>query len=120
MKCVCCNKTIKPLNEGDLNHEDCVFNTEETRSGNTIYPVRAENRCWNDGLVTNISAGWGSGLDGDQFVLSICDDCVSEKVESGVMAYLGNSLFGNNLEVKEKIESCQKIWRRNNNLDELI
>jgi len=31
------------------------------------------------GVVEKISAGYGSSLDGNQYVLAICDSCIMEK-----------------------------------------
>jgi len=34
---------------------------------------------WNGGIVDKIAAGYGSKIDGDMFVIAICDECVIEK-----------------------------------------
>ncbi len=124
MKCICCNKSVKPypLANG-LSHEDSVFKTEEKRSGNIINQIQAENRMWLGGVVGNISAGFGSSLDGDQFVISICDDCLSDKIEDGTIALTGNwpeAKAGYSHNDKKRLEKYRIIWRRNNNLDTLL
>jgi hypothetical protein len=58
-------------------------------------------------------------LDGDQFVIAICDDCITEKLEEGIIAYTGNYMFNGQV-IEEKVEKYKKIWRRNNNLSDLI
>lgn len=68
-KCVCCNKPIKELNRG------------LSDGGGGIYEY---------GIVQKISAGYGSTLDGNVYLLAICDDCTKKKVEEGVLIYRGN------------------------------
>lgn len=114
MKCICCNKSINPLHT-DLSHEEAVFKTEKGKNSQ----IKAENRMWSDGVVGNISAGFGSVLDGGMFVIAVCDDCIREKVESGVIAYTGNYMFGTP-SVSEEIDRCRKIWRRSNNIEDLL
>ncbi len=118
MKCVCCNKPIKAI-YGDISQEESVFKVQEKRNGNTIVEIKAENRMWLDGVVGNISAGYGSSKDGDQYVIAICDDCITEKIEDGSMAHTGNYM-SRTTEVLNIIEENKKKWRRNNNLDELL
>lgn len=55
--CVKCNKEIKPLNP----------------KSNDV--SRPEKEMWDGGIVDLIYAGYGSELDGDILVISICDDC---------------------------------------------
>ena len=44
--------------------------------------------CWNGGIVNKISAGYGSLLDGDMFILAICDECVKKKKLRNVGNYM--------------------------------
>lgn len=111
MKCICCNKFIKCIHD-NVSQEDAVFTIEKNGSEYK----KAENRMWLDGVTGNISAGYGSIHDGDMFVIAICDDCIKEKKDSGSLAYIGSYMFLN----PEKLEKYRKIWRRFNNLDELI
>lgn len=114
MKCVCCDKFIKCIHE-DMSQEDAVFTSKEGRSET----IKAENRMWLDGVIGNISAGYGSVHDGDMFVIAICDKCIKEKKDTGVLAYTGNYMFKGEV-VQQDIDKYRKIWRRNNNLDELL
>ncbi len=41
---------------------------------------------WDSGIVERIAAGYGSTLDGNMYVLAICDNCVKEKK----LMYVGN------------------------------
>lgn len=121
MKCICCNKKINHLNIGaSPSDEDAIFLTIEKKRGDgTIFHERAENRLWVDGVVGNISAGYGSSNDGSVYVIGVCDDCISIKVKEGSIAYTSNYICQND-EVKSEIENSKKIFRRNNNLDNLI
>lgn len=96
-----------------MSQEDAVFTSKEGISGT----IKAENRMWLDGVVGNISAGYGSVHDGDMFVISICDECIKEKKDSGVLAYTGNYMFK---DIQQDVDRYRKIWRRNNNLDNLL
>ncbi len=40
------------------------------------------------GIVDTISAGYGSVLDGDIYVIAICDDCIKEKKLQLVRNYM--------------------------------
>jgi hypothetical protein len=70
--CICCGKEIKKL-DGQPKGKDweCM---------------------WSGGIVEKISAGYGSLLDGDMYVLAICDDCVKLKQ----LKYVGNYMFPDN------------------------
>lgn len=74
-KCVCCGKPIKRF--GPIGAH---ANTD------------AEN-LYVDGVITMISAGYGSKHDGDMYVFGICDDCIREKRDEH-MVYIGNYIFG--------------------------
>lgn len=69
-KCFLCNKEIK---------KNCGFPHDKEWEGS-----------YNDGIVERISAGYGSDLDGDMFVIAICDDCVIQKYKEGKIMYVGN------------------------------
>lgn len=73
-RCICCDKEINKL--------DGMPNDKEWEG------------MWNDGIVEKISAGYGSTLDGDMYVLAICDDCVRKKHNEGKLLYVGNYMFG--------------------------
>lgn len=118
MKCICCDYEILPYplpDEIAIPQEEIVFSD--------IKDHRAENAMWSDGIVGNISAGFGSNQDGSMFVIGICDKCSREKVEDGTIAYIGDYMFGkggiNKIIQDERNSKYRKIWRRRNNLDHL-
>ena len=68
-KCVCCEKEITPL------------------ASSKCDPA---NAMWHDGVVDRIGAGYGSKFDGDVFLIAICDDCISKKLETNIISINGN------------------------------
>ena len=124
MYCICCNKKILPILT-NMTEEDMVFKSVTVKSGPEHFlsrrstTQRAENRCWLDGVVGNISAGYGSNYDGESYVIAICDGCINLKVKDGSIQYVSNYMFGSNPDVLEDIENSKKLFRRNHNLDDL-
>lgn len=71
LKCICCGFEIKSIEE--------PFPNENLWEG-----------MWHGGIVERISAGYGSQLDGEMYILAICDNCIKEKKENGLLKYIGN------------------------------
>jgi hypothetical protein len=71
--CICCDAEIKKI---------AGFPNDKPWEG-----------MWNDGIVEKVAAGYGSLLDGNMYVLAICDDCVKYKHGLGKMPYVGNYMF---------------------------
>lgn len=67
VKCVICNKEIKPL------YPD-VSSTEEPEKG-----------MWDGGIVDKFYMPYGSRLDGDVYVIGLCDDCIEHKQKIGII-----------------------------------
>lgn len=70
--CVCCDVAIKKI-DGLTKDKDY-------------------EGMWNGGIVEKISAGYGSLLDGNMYVLAICDKCVKSKK----LKCVGNYMFPDN------------------------
>jgi hypothetical protein len=128
MKCICCDAKVRPLDSYDKeikNEEDAVFKTIKHRGSTTddgeekATYTRAENRMWGDGIVGNISAGYGSKRDGDCYVIAICDECIEAKKLNGTVAHIGDYMMPDYYKENEEEES-RKIWRRYNQLDDLL
>ena len=66
-KCVCCGFEIKPI--------DSKY-------------VDLEHGMWDGGTVEKIYMPYGSLLDGDIYILGICDDCIIKKTEEGTIIKL--------------------------------
>lgn len=128
MKCICCERNVvKPtfsgsLRDGEnqiLNEEDYIWKT--THHGENRTMEKAENRMWDDGIVSNIAAGYGSKHDGSMYVISICDECIDKKQNDGIIAFVGDYLFANHVDFTDGlINESKKLWRRDQNLDKLI
>lgn len=76
MRCICCGTTIKPLYE-DKPEQELIFSEN-------IHSI------WDGGIVSKISAGFGSSNDGEVYVIGVCDECINKKVNSGVVAHVGD------------------------------
>lgn len=59
-KCLLCEKKIKLLYPKDSKRKD----------------FRPENNMWDGGTVTIINAGYGSEVDGNVYLIAICDNCL--------------------------------------------
>lgn len=73
-KCICCDFDIEQIH--------IPLKSEESWGG-----------MWRDGIVEKISAGYGSSLDGDMFVIALCDICIAQKLSEGTIEYVGNYMF---------------------------
>ena len=69
-RCICCGFEIKPIHGG---------------GGDKPW-----QGMWLDGTVDKIAANYGSGLDGDMYVVALCDGCVRAKLKDGTIEYVGN------------------------------
>lgn len=69
MKCICCGKEIELYN--------VVIDSKS----------HPEQAMWFSGLVDNMAAGFGSSYDGMVFYVGICDDCLTKKINDGVVIY---------------------------------
>jgi hypothetical protein len=114
MFCICCQKdnvlSSNLTNNPNLKEEDILWSDKPADSIN--------QGMVNGGIIQVIEAGFGSTHDGDQLVIAICDDCISNNVNDGTVLYLGSYIFGNMF--SDDIEKSKKIFRRRKNLDKLV
>lgn len=61
LQCICCGEDVKKL-----------YPDEDT-------PEARPNQMWEDGIVDNVSAGYGSSVDGNMYLIAVCDDCIKLK-----------------------------------------
>ncbi len=73
---------------------------------------------WNNGMIEEISAGYGSGHDGDIYYIGICDECITKKFYDGTLRYKG-SYMGAEIS-DEAIKKADTARNRRNNLNDLI
>lgn len=67
MKCICCEKEIRPTDLG-------MYEPEEF-----------EQQMWDGGTVDKLYMPYGSRFDGKVFLIAICDDCVEEKSKERII-----------------------------------
>jgi len=72
-RCICCGFEIKPIHGGG---------DDKPWQG-----------MWLDGIVDKIAANYGSELDGDMYVVALCDSCVRAKLKDGTIEYVGNYMM---------------------------
>ena len=127
MMCICCDKKISLLDpemdlEGGKLEEDIVFNKKKIQTNvahDEEFTTDAGSCMWGDGLVHKVSAGYGSTHDGDQFIIAICDDCITKKKMTGTIAYVDNYM-GYSLQDNEDYEKSRIAWRRYNRIDDIL
>jgi hypothetical protein len=59
--CIVCGKEIKPLYPDTLDYN------------------QFESNMWDGGLVTKVTAPYGSKFDSDIIFIGLCDDCIEKK-----------------------------------------
>lgn len=132
MYCICCKEDkIKPMPHSDekISEEEYIWLVEkrklETQDEKDYFKsdfhiTNTNNRMWNGGIVHIVDAGYGSGHDTDQFVIAICDDCITKESQDGTLLYHGNYFHPESDWTKEEIEKSKQIYRRRKNLDGLV
>lgn len=50
-----------------------------------IDPLTQENSMWEDGVVEKITAGYGSCHDMDSYYIGICDECIENLKQKGLI-----------------------------------
>ena len=90
INCICCGKEINLL-DGD--------NDEP------------ENQMWSGGIVSNISAGFGSNCDGDVYLIGVCDDCINKKRNEGTAIFLYDYLINSHSDLFRN-EYNKKLHRK--------
>lgn len=82
--------------------------------------VNPESLMWKNGMVGQISAGYGSTVDGDVYYLGMCDKCVDKNVKNLRLRYVGDHLVGASKYTDKELEEMEKLRNRNNNLNDLL
>ena len=90
INCICCGKEINLLDGDD---------------------GEPENQMWNGGVVSNISAGYGSNCDGDVYLIAVCDDCIKIKRNDGSAIFLYDYMF-NGFSDQMRNEYNKKLHRK--------
>src|SRR5438045_4125757 len=105
---------------------DSSYKDDEFYKDHTIINEKhfdPEKQMWVDGLISKISAGYESKLDGDIYYIGICDDCTIISTKNSRLRYVGDYLSGYNISSKYSLEELNKFDQkrlRENNLDDLV
>lgn len=111
MYCICCNENkVCPKDKSSRSEEDILL--DKSKPSTDLIFI--------DGVVETINAGYGSKHDGYQFLIALCDDCISNKLEDGTLLFKNDYMFTNQDFIKEQVDKSKKIYRRRINLDSLI
>jgi len=121
--CICCDAKIELLNFNNENlvEEEEVFRKEVKVNPTTKsnYIAHAGQNMWQNGLVDMVSAGYGSTLDGNQYIIAVCDECLRKKTMTGHIAYIGDYVTA--IDAKDEYyRNARTAWRRYNNIDNLL
>ena len=124
MMCICCDKKITLLYPEHLDgktEEDVVFNKSKRPVGRRDEEIEidAGSQMWYDGVVHKVSAGYGSCHDGDEFIIAICDECITKKKATGNIAYIDNYM-GYLSKKDEDYVNSRTAWRRYNNINDFL
>lgn len=124
MYCICCKKNnVIPIDtkyqrgEVELPEEDIIWKNTKRKDGSL---VNVNNEMIDNGIIHIIDAGYGSGHDGDQFIIAICDDCIKENLQDSTLLYYGNYMYNREGFVLEEMEKSKQKYRRRKNLDKLV
>ena len=123
MYCICCKKNNVFPNLRDIDvktEEDALWGKEKRNYGEDDTKILTiDNKMIDDGIIQIINAGYGSKHDTDQFIIAICDDCITSNLEDGTLLYYDNYMVTDQ-HVSDDIEKSKKIYRRRKNLDGLV
>jgi hypothetical protein len=108
MYCICCKKNnVKPHQESE---QDVLWGENRLVNSSMI----------SGGIIHVIDAGYGSKHDGDQFIISICDDCINDNLSDQTILYYGSYMYNGLDSIEEEINKSKKLYNRRKNLDDLI
>lgn len=68
----------------------CGFEIKPIHGGGDDKPWQG---MWLNGTVDKIAANYGSELDGNMYVVALCDGCVRAKLKDGTIEYVGNYMM---------------------------
>lgn len=75
LPCVSCGENLKPTTGNE--NEEVTINT-------------VDHQGFHNGMATKISCGYGSTLDGNVYMIALCDDCARELHDCGRLTYVYN------------------------------
>lgn len=108
INCICCGKKIELLDKVKGLTDEQIFDTTDWLP---------EQQMWNNGVVENMSASYGSSLDGDYFYLGICDPCIGEGYNNGRLRYKAPVICKFS---EDELKKQDEMRNREKNLNDLI
>jgi hypothetical protein len=95
INCICCGKSIESIDEVKMH-------------------------LWENGVVKQLSAGYGSKNDGDLFYIGICDECIDINYQNGRLIYHRDYMMNGSKFSDKELEKMKSIRLRERNLNKLI
>lgn len=95
INCICCGRSIEAIDAGKMH-------------------------LWENGVVKELSAGYGSKNDGDLFYIGICDDCIDVNYQNGRLIYHKDYMMSGSKFNDSELEKMKSIRLREKNLNDLI
>lgn len=78
LPCICCGKQLVA---------EAAWGDEKEITVNNV-----DNYGFGDGMATRISAGYGSKLDCNVYMIALCDDCAKQKMAQGWLTFVYNCM----------------------------
>jgi hypothetical protein len=75
--CICCGKSLEVERLANDDPEEFTVNIVDRRG-------------FDGGMAARISCGYGSRLDGNVYMIAICDSCARKKQKEGLLTYVYN------------------------------
>jgi hypothetical protein len=110
-------KKLHPYTANNVSPINCICCGKELH---LLYPENEteepESAMWGGGVVSNISAGYGSNCDGDVYLIGLCDECLRFKRNDGSAIFLYDYMmqgFSENMrnEYNTKLHRKMKLKR---------
>ena len=83
----------------------CMICGKEIKNFDTSSKTKPEQGMWEGGIVDKISANYGSTLDGNMYIIAICDSCMIKHIDR--IEYVGN--YMENYRINKQILKIPKV-----------
>ncbi len=98
MYCIRCDSVVRPLL---IDNELELFDVNDN-----ILTI--------EGVIEDITVGYGSKYDGHKLLISICDKCIESTLNNGTVLLLDTMFL-----LKKEVEKSKKVFSRRKKLDDL-
>lgn len=113
MYCICCKKN-------NVIPDDCIKNSENEEDILWGEGFRSDHIQVSDGVIHKFDVGYGTKYDGDRLIVAICENCMDDCINIGILIYKDNYLFHGESFIEDDINKSKVAYRRRKNLDNLI